>query len=229
MRTHLGAATELRSVGQMPPGWDAGGVSLLHCEGYCLYRPEAAAAAMRRARELGALVSIDLASFETVRNCIGPLRAVLEEGLVDIVFSNEQEAEQLADIVGSTGDHPLHPRDQVATQEVHRAQQMLLKYCKVGEEGGCRLSSLGATIAAPCGAGVSGEHGGSGVCGPKPDWRGRSRTGRASGCSGHHGGGGPVHGRVPTRLPAGGAARPVLRGRVRRRRRGCAGPWSRAA
>jgi len=38
MRTCLGASLELTRLGQLPSGW-ATGVSLVHCEGYCLYRP----------------------------------------------------------------------------------------------------------------------------------------------------------------------------------------------
>ena len=55
MRTCLGAATELVSVQQLPAGW-ADGLQLLHCEGYCLWRPQLAVGAMRAAREAGAQV-----------------------------------------------------------------------------------------------------------------------------------------------------------------------------
>lgn len=68
MRTCLGASAHLTSADQLPAGWCEGAV-LLHCEGYCLYRPQLAAEAMRRAKQAGALVSLDLASFECVQNC----------------------------------------------------------------------------------------------------------------------------------------------------------------
>lgn len=68
MRTCLGASAHLQSAEQLPQDW-CNGTLLLHCEGYCLYRPQVAREAMARAKAAGALVSIDLASFECVQNC----------------------------------------------------------------------------------------------------------------------------------------------------------------
>ncbi len=45
------------------PDWCLG-LHLLHCEGYCLYRPQLAKEMMQAAKAAGALVSMDLASFE---------------------------------------------------------------------------------------------------------------------------------------------------------------------
>lgn len=103
MRTALCAALELSTPQQLPPplapsphsgGADAnnlgnvsssdaqagsvGSPALLHCEGYSLYRPEVAAAAMRAARAAGARVSLDLASFEVVKNCWAQLDSLLQ-------------------------------------------------------------------------------------------------------------------------------------------------------
>ena len=66
MRTCLGAATELASVQQLPAGW-ADGLQLLHCEGYCLWRPQLAVGAMRAAREAGAQVSALVCCAEWLR------------------------------------------------------------------------------------------------------------------------------------------------------------------
>lgn len=68
MRTCLGASAHLSTADQLPAGWCSGAV-LVHCEGYCLYRPQLAREALSRAKQAGALVSIDLASFECVQNC----------------------------------------------------------------------------------------------------------------------------------------------------------------
>ena len=43
-------------------------------------------------------VSLDLASFEVVRNCQHTLLKLLREGLVDILFCNTAEAEALAEV-----------------------------------------------------------------------------------------------------------------------------------
>lgn len=136
MRTHLGASIELRDVSKMPAGWDTD-IKLLHCEGYCLYRADLARAVMRRARELGAKVSLDLASFEVVSNCVASLTSILEEGLVDILFSNEQEAERLANIMRPEAEQKtpaaLHVHGEGSSEAdwVREAQEHVLKYCRV--------------------------------------------------------------------------------------------------
>ncbi|KAK9829366.1 hypothetical protein WJX72_005432 [[Myrmecia] bisecta] len=123
MRTCLAAAQELASADMLPEGW-ADSCRLLHCEGYTLYRPQLAAEAMRRARQAGAQVSMDLASFEVIRNCTSALQSLLDEGLVDIVFCNEEEAEALAQVAGVTV-----PGDPQATRQ--GAQEYLLRNCQV--------------------------------------------------------------------------------------------------
>jgi sugar/nucleoside kinase (ribokinase family) len=59
---------------------------------------------MREAKQHGALVSIDLASFECVANCKQPLLELLQEGLIDLVFANEEEAIALLEVVGGQQD-----------------------------------------------------------------------------------------------------------------------------
>ena len=95
MRTYLGASLRMRA--EDFPVDDAFGPSprLLHVEGYTLYRPELCEAAMRAAKAKGALVSLDLASFEVVRNCKATLVRILETGVVDLLFANEDEALEL--------------------------------------------------------------------------------------------------------------------------------------
>ncbi len=57
MRTALGASTELTHVSALPADWLPPRCAWLHCEGYCLYRPGFARAAMRAAKAAGATVS----------------------------------------------------------------------------------------------------------------------------------------------------------------------------
>lgn len=106
MRTCLGASAHLSSITMLPNGWTNGAV-LLHCEGYCLYRPQLAHEAMTAAKKAGALVSIDLASFECVANCKAALLQLLQAGLIDMVFANEEEAyallEEVAEDVSAAG------------------------------------------------------------------------------------------------------------------------------
>jgi sugar/nucleoside kinase (ribokinase family) len=66
---------------------------------------------MREAKQHGALVSIDLASFECVANCKQLLLELLQEGLIDLVFANEEEAVALLEVVagkqGAAAGEPL--------------------------------------------------------------------------------------------------------------------------
>ena len=95
MRTFLGASLRMRA-GDFPADEAFGEAPrLLHVEGYTLYRPALAKQAMREAKKRGALVSLDLASFEVVRNCRAALIEILSEGHVDLLFANEDEAAEL--------------------------------------------------------------------------------------------------------------------------------------
>ncbi|GFR51925.1 hypothetical protein Agub_g14410, partial [Astrephomene gubernaculifera] len=100
----------------------AAGCALLHAEGYCLYRPQLAREVMSAARARGALVSLDLASFELVRNCKGALLGLLEDGLVDLIFANEEEAVTLANELQLL-DQPQEHRERQQQEEQHPSQQ----------------------------------------------------------------------------------------------------------
>lgn len=97
MRTYLGASLCMGAA-DFPEEEALTGAKLLHIEGYTLYRPELAVAAMKAAKARGALVSLDLASFEVVRNCRAQLLQILESGVVDLLFANEDEAQELMSI-----------------------------------------------------------------------------------------------------------------------------------
>jgi sugar/nucleoside kinase (ribokinase family) len=75
----------------------------LHVEGYALFGCELAVGAMERAPQ----VSLDLASFEVVRQCRGKMVDVLSRH-VDIVFANSAEAREL------TGQGPEEACDTLA-------------------------------------------------------------------------------------------------------------------
>ena len=92
-------------------------------EGYTLYRPDLARAAMTAAKRRGALVSLDLASFEVVRNCRAQLCSLLDEGLVDLLFCNEDEA---AELIGET-----RAPDAFAREDAGRAMEWMLRYVRV--------------------------------------------------------------------------------------------------
>ncbi|CAG9460645.1 unnamed protein product [Pedinophyceae sp. YPF-701] len=132
MRTHLGAALGLTSLDTLPEDWLPPGTAVLHLEGYALYKPDYSVNAMRAAKRAGALVSLDLASFETVLNCADTLKSVLEEGLVDILLANQDEAETIARAeLGYNGESAL-PAGRKAPWEgeaVEMAMTHLLTFC----------------------------------------------------------------------------------------------------
>jgi sugar/nucleoside kinase (ribokinase family) len=91
---------------------------LLHCEGYALYDPKFLTSLITKAKKLyetngtKVLVSIDLASFEVVRNSRETLLTLLEQdpGVVDVLFCNEDEAKALVEVIPE-----LFPEEQQQT------------------------------------------------------------------------------------------------------------------
>lgn len=90
MRTDLGAAATLNPAEIGPE--DFAGHDFAHIEGYLLFNRALAEAVLRAAKTAGCIVCLDLGSFEVVRAAGDILPRLLEE-YVDVVFSNEDEAE----------------------------------------------------------------------------------------------------------------------------------------
>jgi sugar/nucleoside kinase (ribokinase family) len=89
MFTFLGAASETRPEDLREDYFSDAAV--VHIEGYLLFNPEVILAALRAARSAGALVSLDLASFNVVAQSREFLSDVVREH-VDILIANEEEA-----------------------------------------------------------------------------------------------------------------------------------------
>jgi len=89
MFTFLGASAEARPD-EMTPGCfvDA---AVVHIEGYLLFNPDLIMAALTAARQAGALVSLDLASFNVVTEARDILPDLIAQN-VDILMANEDEA-----------------------------------------------------------------------------------------------------------------------------------------
>jgi sugar/nucleoside kinase (ribokinase family) len=99
---------------------------------------------MRAAKKAGAAVSLDLASFELVRSCKDTLVQLLEEGLLDLVFANEEEAVALAEELVPPGDDTVTASDTSETEviegitadkRVRQAQELLLRHVQVRRGG----------------------------------------------------------------------------------------------
>jgi sugar/nucleoside kinase (ribokinase family) len=89
MFTYLGASSETH------PAELSGGcfnnAAIVHVEGYLLFNTDLILAALEKAREAGALVSLDLASFTVVRESKKLLERIIND-YVDILIANEDEA-----------------------------------------------------------------------------------------------------------------------------------------
>ena len=86
-------------MGAMIEAHEAGQLDHLHVSGYALLNPAsrtAGLAAIERARELGATVSLDPASAGPLAHCLDVVRPLLEH--LDLVVANEAEAAVLAGV-----------------------------------------------------------------------------------------------------------------------------------
>ncbi len=89
MLTCLGASAELQPQDITPACFaDA---AIVHIEGYLIFNPELMQAALKAARQAGARISLDLASFTVVKSA-GAALADLVRQYVDILIANEDEA-----------------------------------------------------------------------------------------------------------------------------------------
>ncbi|MGD9329746.1 MAG: adenosine kinase [Desulfobacterales bacterium] len=89
MLTYLGASAEMTPAEIPANAFEGAAVALV--EGYLIYNRDLFLHALQRAREAGAKIVLDLASFTVVEENMDLLAAVLEE-YVNIVIANEDEA-----------------------------------------------------------------------------------------------------------------------------------------
>lgn len=162
MRTFLGAAMEFSDKNMLPSDIQMTKHGLLHCEGYALYRPDITKSIMQKAQQAHSRVSLDLASFEVVKTCFSTLKNILETGLVDIVFCNEDEARALSAAAEATnGSKFLRQlcadatvvQKSNTTPEIEIAQAWLLQHTSVvvisrGKKGCCVANRAGERTAA---------------------------------------------------------------------------------
>lgn len=92
MRTYPGAAQEFKGS-DLKPEWFEG-VTLVHIEGYTLLNSDLADRAMTLAKEAGAKISFDLASFEIATQFKEKIVHLMSHH-IDILFANEKETRTL--------------------------------------------------------------------------------------------------------------------------------------
>jgi len=102
MRCYLGASNEYAPEHLKEDYFM--GVKLVHCEGYAIYNQNGKVVrkAMELAKQVGCMVSLDLASFEIVRSYKPFILELLENRFIDVIFCNEDEATQFAPSIDET-------------------------------------------------------------------------------------------------------------------------------
>ena len=120
MFTFLGASSEMTA--DEIDGSDFADVVIVHLEGYLLFNTDLVYAALKRAREAGARVSLDLASYTVVEDSRDVLDDIVNR-FVDILIANEDEAHAF------TG----HTDERKAMASL--SQRAEIAVLKVGEKG----------------------------------------------------------------------------------------------
>jgi len=92
MRTCLRAASHCDEM----PSAVLDSISMSHFEGYSIVRAEYTCQLMRQLKHAGPKISFDFASVEVVKTCFDTFVSVLESGLIDVMFCNEDELLEFA-------------------------------------------------------------------------------------------------------------------------------------
>jgi sugar/nucleoside kinase (ribokinase family) len=134
MFTYLGASAQTLPEEIQTAHFE--GAAVAHVEGYLLHNPELLEAALALAKKAGAMVSLDLASYNVVADAL-PVITLLVERYVDILIANEDEAEAF------TGQ-----QDEQKALEV-LGEKASLAVLKVGERGSFLTHDGAVTKIAP--------------------------------------------------------------------------------
>ncbi len=89
MFTYLGASAEMKPAEMRVSCFQNAGI--VHIEGYLLFNPDLLLAALQAARQAGALISLDLASYTVVETAKKLLPEIIRE-YVNILIANEDES-----------------------------------------------------------------------------------------------------------------------------------------
>jgi len=145
MRTCLGAHGTFSPADIAPA--DFAGARHVHLEGYLVFNPALADAILAAARAAGCTISLDLASFEVVRESREWILGQLLKGKgIDVVFCNEDEIRAL--FPDASAPAPAKPAD--VNADTYRA--LALRLAAFGGVAAVKLGKDGAWLARGTGA-----------------------------------------------------------------------------
>jgi sugar/nucleoside kinase (ribokinase family) len=125
--TYLGAAIELDESDLMDELF--GNYDIFHIEGYIVQNHVLLDAALKKAKEHGLKISIDMASYNVVEENLEFLKEVVEK-YVDIVFANEEEAKAFTGLPPLQAMHKISEVCDIAVVKIGKKGSML----KAGDE-----------------------------------------------------------------------------------------------
>ena len=100
------------------------GYDYFHIEGYLVQNHDLLRKAVKLAKENGVKVSLDLASFDVVRDNLDFLKEIIGE-YVDIVFANEEEAKAFTGLEPEMALHKLYEDSEVAVVKIGKKGSMI--------------------------------------------------------------------------------------------------------
>ena len=147
MLTYLGASSEARPDEFAEHYFE--NAAIAHIEGYLLFNPDLILAVLKHAKAAGAVISLDLASYNVVAESRDMLKKIVRE-YVDILIANEDEAEAY------TG----HRNEAKAIRDLRA--DVSLAVLKVGERGSFIGSDEGVVSISAVGDGQAQDTTGAG-------------------------------------------------------------------
>lgn len=139
---NLGCAIELSPediTSEMFVGYD-----YFHIEGYLVQNHDLLRKAVKLAKENGVKVSLDLASFDVVRENLDFLNEIIRD-YVDIVFANEDEAKAFTGLEPEQALHRIYEDAEVAIVKIGKQGSMIKNADQVYKIGVIEANSIDTT------------------------------------------------------------------------------------
>ncbi|MCF8365139.1 MAG: adenosine kinase [Bacteroidales bacterium] len=139
---NLGCAIELSPDDIQPEMFD--GYDYFHIEGYLVQNHDLLRKAVKLAKDKNVKVSLDLASFDVVRENLGFLNEIIHD-YVDIVFANEDEAKAYTGLNPEEALHKIYEDSDVAVVKTGKKGSLIKHNNQVHQIGVIEAISIDTT------------------------------------------------------------------------------------